>query len=96
MTIELINYNPASIMRAREEQSENYRIKHGSSTLVLFHIGTWYLAYGQNAIDLSKVTNLTLQHRNGRDFVEFAERQSDIYFPRCVSEGFKIAIFETL
>ena len=95
MTIELRNYNPASIMRARAEQSVNYRQKHGSSTLVLFHIGASYLAYGQNAIDLTKVTNLTLQHRNGRDFAEFPERTSDIYFPRCVRQGFKIAIFET-
>lgn len=95
MTIELRHYDPATIMRAREEQSANYRQKYGSSTIVLFHIGAWYLAYGQNAIDLTEVTNMTLQHRNGRDFAEFPERSGDIYFPRCVREGFKIAIFET-
>ena len=96
MTIELRTYDPASIMRAREEQSVNYRMKHGSSTIVLFHIGAWYLAYGQNARDITEVTNLTLEHRNGRDFSEFPERNSDIYFPRLVRCGYKIAIFETL
>lgn len=95
MIIELRKYAPASIMKAREEQSVNYRQKYGSCTLVLFHIGAWYLAYGQNAIDLTEVTNMTLQKRNGRVFAEFPERLSDIYFPRCVREGFKIAIFET-
>ena len=96
MTIELRHYDPTFIMRAREEQSVNYRMKHGNSTLVLFHIGAWFLAYGQNARDITEVTNLTLEHRNGRDFAEFPESKSDIYFPRFVREGFKIVIFETL
>ena len=95
MTIELRHYDPASIMRAREEQSVNYRTTHGNSTLVLFHIGAWFLAYGKNARDITEVTNLTLEHRNGRDFTEFPERKSDMYFPRLVRNGYKIAIFET-
>lgn len=96
MTIELRHYDPASIMRAREEQSENYRIKHVSSTLVLFHIGAWFMAYGQNARDISKITNLTVQRRNGRDFVDFPASKADIYFARLVRNGFKIAVFETI
>lgn len=94
MTIDLRTIKPSDIMKVRAEQSADYRKKYGNSTIVLFHQGGCYLGYGQNADDLSKATGLTVQFRNGRQFAEFPEKSSDIYFPRCVREGFKIAIIE--
>ncbi len=81
-------------MKVRAAKSEEYRQKYGTNTIVLYELGTWCKAYGQSATEIAKATGRTIDHQGGIDIVTFPKTSEDIYLPRLVREGYKIAIIQ--
>lgn len=77
--------------------------KEYPDALLLFRCGDFYEAYAQDAIDVSKILNLTLTHRSNwkeaNDVVELAGfpfHALDTYLPRLVRAGKRVAICDQL
>lgn len=79
-------------MRSRAAKSEEYKQKYGRNTIVLYEIGTQCFAYGQSATEIANATGRTIDHQDDTDIVTFPKTSEDIYLPRLVREGYKIAI----
>lgn len=78
--------------QVRAAKSEEYKQKYGRNTIVLYELGTQCKAYGQSATEIAKATGRTIDHQGGIDIVTFPKTSEDIYLPRLVREGYKIAI----
>lgn len=90
----IINIQEANRTHERLMKSNDYREKYGTNTIVLYELGAQCKAYGACAADLARATGVTLDHRNGIDTVTFPKTSEDIYLPRLVREGYKVAILE--
>lgn len=80
--------------KTKEAKSEEYREKYGQSTIVLFRVGDFWEAYGECAADLARATGVTLSIQNGMKLAAFPKRSEDVYFPKLVREGFKVALVD--
>ena len=87
-----------SKMKQFESIKEEY-----PDALLLFRCGDFYEAYAQDAIDVSKILNLTLTHRSNwkeaNDMVELAGfpfHALDTYLPKLVRAGKRVAICDQL
>ena len=68
-------------------------------TILLFRVGDFYETFGQDAIETSKILNITLTKRGGGDdnpLAGFPHHAIDTYLPKFLREGKKVAICEQL
>ena len=82
------------------KQYKEMKKKHPDAVL-LFRIGDFYETFGEDAITISEVLNITLTRRaNGKDkYVElagFPHHALDTYLPKLVRAGKRVAICEQL
>src|SRR5659263_89552 len=82
------------------KQYYNIKTKHPDAIL-LFRVGDFYETFGEDAIRTSEILGITLTRRaNGSaSFVElagFPYHAIDIYLPRLVRAGQRVAICEQL
>lgn len=71
-------------------QSE-YKAKY-SDTIILFAIGDFYVAYGDDAVELSNMFGIILTKRDEVNQAGFPKHQIDSFLPRLVRAGRRVAI----
>jgi DNA mismatch repair protein MutS len=86
---------PTPLMR------QYYQAKHKyPDALVLFRIGDFYETFGEDAIKASQVLGITLTSRNNgagnTELAGFPYHSLDVYLPRLVRAGLRVAICEQL
>ncbi len=69
--------------------------------IMLFRVGDFYETFGQDAITTSRVLGITLTKRNNgaaadSELAGFPFHSVDVYLPRLVRAGFRVAICEQL
>lgn len=94
MTAIIKDISSTSTQHARAAESEEYKQRYGRNTILLYELGTQCKAYGQSATEIAKATGITIDHQKGIDTVTFPKESEDIYLPRLVREGYKIAIIK--
>lgn len=82
------------------KQYEEMKKKHPDAIL-LFRVGDFYETFGNDAVEASEVLGITLTRRaNGRDnYIElagFPQHALDVYLPKLVRAGKRVAICEQL
>lgn len=87
---------PTPLMKQYEEMKK----KHPDAVL-LFRVGDFYETFGEDAIIASDILGITLTRRvNGRDkyinLAGFPHHALDIYLPKIVRAGHRVAICEQL
>ncbi|MDH3648274.1 MAG: DNA mismatch repair protein MutS, partial [Saprospiraceae bacterium] len=69
-------------------------------TILLFRVGDFYETFGVDAVKVSKILGIVLTSRNnGGSNIElagFPYHSLDLYLPRLVKAGFRVAICEQL
>ena len=82
---------PSALAKAHEQM----KAKHPDS-LLLFRMGDFYEAYGDDAKTASDVLGITLTRRNAKDCTEqmagFPHHALDTYLPKLVRAGQRVAI----
>lgn len=81
-------------MMTRAAKSSEMREKYGKNTIVLFDRGDRLVAYNESAEALANATGLTAESISGIITAEYPKEKDYVFFPRCVREGYKIAIIE--
>ena len=76
-------------------QYQRFKEKHPDA-IFLVRIGETYQCYNEDAENVSKATGVALTHDNDRAKVSFPQRALDIYLPRLVRAGYRIAIMEDI
>ena len=71
-------------------QSE-YKAKY-SDTIILFAIGDFYVAYGDDAVELSNMLGIILTKRDEVNQAGFPKHQLDSFLPQLVRVGRRVAI----
>ena len=100
--------NPAEAMPEgiRETQTPmmkqyySFKAKYPEAIL-LFRVGDFYEAYGEDAVTAAKVLDIVLTHRSnggsvGLEMAGFPHHAMDNYLPRLVRAGYKVAICDQL
>ncbi|MCS7058522.1 MAG: DNA mismatch repair protein MutS [Meiothermus sp.] len=68
--------------------------------LLLFQVGDFYEAFGEDAERLARALNLTLTHKTAKDFTTpmagIPVRSVDIYLERLLQQGFRVAIADQM
>lgn len=87
---------PTPLMKQYEEMKK----KHPDAVL-LFRVGDFYEIFGEDAIIASDILGITLTRRaNGRDkyinLAGFPHHALDVYLPKIVRAGHRVAICEQL
>lgn len=87
---------PTPLMKQYEEMKK----KHPDAVL-LFRVGDFYEIFGEDAIIASDILGITLtRHANGRDkyinLAGFPHHALDVYLPKIVRAGHRVAICEQL
>ena len=81
------------------EQYFNLKSKHPDAIL-LFRVGDFYETFGEDAVKASDVLGIVLTSRNngGSDIAlaGFPYHSVDVYLPKLVRAGFRVAICEQL
>lgn len=64
--------------------------------LLLFQVGDFYEAFGEDAERLARALGLVLTHKSSKDFVTpmagIPLRSADVYLERLLAQGFRVAI----
>lgn len=82
------------------KQYEEMKRKHPDAVL-MFRVGDFYEIFGEDAIIASDILGITLTRRaNGRDkyinLAGFPHHALDVYLPKIVRAGHRVAICEQL
>ncbi len=81
------------------KQYHEVKMKH-PDTLLLFRVGDFYETFGEDAIKASEALNIILTKRNnGGSDIElagFPYHSLDLYLPKLVKAGYRVAICEQL
>ena len=83
------------------QQYRNMKEKHPDA-IFLFRVGNFYEAYYEDAIDVAKILGITLTKRvnlNGKKEIPlagFPHHVLDIYLPKIVRAGRRVAICEQM
>ena len=89
----------ASEPSALAKDYEQMKAKH-PDTVLLFRIGDFYEAYGDDAKTASDVLGITLTRRNAKDCTEqmagFPHHALDTYLPKLVRAGKRVAICDDI
>jgi len=68
--------------------------------LLLFQVGDFFEAFGEDAERLSRALNLTLTHKTARDFTTpmagVPVRSLDVHLERLLQQGFRVAVAEQM
>lgn len=87
-------------MKERFEQFREMKTKHPDAIL-LFRVGNCYEMYGSDAVTASNVLGLHLTKRDmgqrtPTQLAGFPHHSLDIYLPKIVRAGYRVAICEEL
>lgn len=74
---------------------QGFKEKHPDA-IFLVQVGETYQCYNEDAENVSKVTGVALTRDNDRAKASFPRRALDIYLPRLVRAGYRIAIMEDI
>jgi DNA mismatch repair protein MutS len=66
------------------------------NVIVLFRCGDFYEAYDEDAEACEKHLNTSVRYEDGMRMIAFPNRALDIYLPRLVARGFRIAIADEM
>ena len=72
------------------------KAKHNGDCMVLFRCGDFYEAYEDDAEACAKHLGITLRNENGVREVAFPHHALDIYLPKLIRRGYRIAIADDL
>ena len=93
------NANPEDNQTPLMRQYYQTKAKHPDA-LLLFRVGDFYETFGEDAITTSRVVGIVLTSRNnGGNDVElagFPYHSLDVYLPKMVRAGYRVAICEQL
>ena len=72
-----------------------------NDSIILMQVGDFYESYGKNAEIVSSTLNLVLTKRSdGPDnkvfLCGFPHHASDVYIPKLVKSGYKVAVYDQL
>lgn len=90
----------AEQMELRLKQFQEMKVKHPDAIL-LFRVGDFYEAYSDDARECAEILNITLtmRKREGKEdllLCGFPHHALDVYLPRIVRAGNRVAICEQL
>ena len=81
------------------EQYFKMKAKHPEA-IMLFRVGDFYETFGEDAVKASRALGITLTSRNngGKDIelAGFPYHSMDVYLPRLVRAGYRVAVCEQL
>ena len=78
------------------KQFHDLKAKHPDA-LLLFRCGDFYETYLDDAVTASKILDLILmQCDKGKEIVAFPHMVLDIYLPRLIRAGQRVAIFDQI
>ena len=66
------------------------------SAILLFRTGDFYTMYEEDAVVCSKTLGITLSLREGRKEAAFPHHALDMYLPKLVRAGYRLAICDQL
>ena len=84
MITSIYNTNDAKNIQLKNE----FKQKHNANTIIMFRLGNTYKVYQEDA----KVLNDKLGTSIENNSVEFSHNMLDVYLPRLVRCGYRIAI----
>ena len=94
-TTKLVDESSTPLMRQYYQTKTKY-----PDALLLFRVGDFYETFGEDAITTSRILGITLTSRNngGNDteLAGFPYHSLDVYLPRMVRAGYRVAICEQL
>ncbi len=64
--------------------------------IFLVQVGETYQCYNEDAENVSKATGVALTFNNDQAEASFPQRALDIYLPKLVRAGYRIAIMEDI
>ena len=74
-----------------------YQIKSvHPDAILLFRVGDFYETFGEDAVRSSSILGITLTSRAGSELAGFPYHSLDIYLPKLVKAGLRVAICEQL
>lgn len=78
------------------KQYDSMKAKHPDA-MVLFRSGDFYMMYCDDAVKASKLLDLSLTQKDkGLDMLSFPHHALDIYLPKIVRSGERVAIYDQL
>lgn len=77
------------------KQYEELKAKHPDA-LLLFRIGDFYEAYNEDAVEVSEILGITLTKSKDKQLAGFPFRALDIYLPKLIRAGKRVAICDQL
>lgn len=94
METKITTLPPTDGLLKRLQQHSELTKKYGKSTIVLFKVGDFYETYGEEALQMAKITGVTLRRRGNIKEAAFPTKAEETYFAKLVREGYKLAIIE--
>ena len=70
--------------------------KQHPDAMLLFRVGDFYETFGEDAVKSSSILGITLTSRAGTELAGFPFHSIDIYLPKLVRAGQRVAICEQL
>ena len=70
--------------------------KQHPDAMLLFRVGDFYETFGEDAVRSSSILGITLTSRAGSELAGFPYHSLDIYLPKLVKAGLRVAICEQL
>ena len=70
--------------------------KQHPDAMLLFRVGDFYETFGEDAVKSSSILGITLTSRAGSELAGFPFHSIDIYLPKLVKAGLRVAICEQL
>lgn len=86
---------PPHIWTPLERQIKEIKNKYPDA-LLLFRVGDFFEAWGDDAITISIALNLPITNRLGSSMIGIPYNALDKYLPKLVKQGYKVAICEQL
>jgi DNA mismatch repair protein MutS len=78
-------------MRQWRKLKENY-----PDTIILFKVGDYYESFEEDAKVVSKETGISLTKREKISLAGFPEKMIDVYLPKIVRAGYRVATAEPI
>lgn len=70
--------------------------KQHPDAMLLFRVGDFYETFGEDAVRSSSILGITLTSRAGSELAGFPYHSLDLYLPKLVKAGLRVAICEQL
>ena len=100
MQFNLLIYNTLAVKETDKEtplMKQYYALKkQHPDAMLLFRVGDFYETFGEDAVKSSSILGITLTSRAGTELAGFPFHSIDIYLPKLVRAGQRVAICEQL